>query len=279
MSFSINDSYNKNTPSWGAGIRFNCQFSKAEVSADTFLAQDINGQRHSVLQMSSAQLQSLFTKLASYVRDAGDVFSRESSARAFFVVAARLAMGENIPQNQEMRISRVLGFMYERVQYCNMESKQRNACAWSAELILTEGNFNGCVEAVKLFKALYDEMSVQLQSASQATYISSFDVSEAIEEKAAGKAYSGAGHAIIAIGDDYYDVTNFTQTNNLQFLKLRVTQNRYDKTVNYGDGQGDVTHTFRLFNPGMLYTEEKGPGGSTDATIQAIQTYFSADNP
>jgi hypothetical protein len=260
--------------------RINCQFSKnkTQLSVDDFVAQNITEQRNSVLQMPESQLKAFFTKLASYVRDANDAGSSRSATQAFLVVSAKLARGVEAPQSQDVRVSRVLGVMYDKVKYCGEveNSKGRDACAWTGALVLAEGNFNGCVEAAVLFKALYDELSAQLDASfPKATYVSSFDLTQASQENTAGQPYSGAGHAVIAIGASYYDVTNFTQTNDPDAIKLTVTQDTYAKKVNYNDGQGEGVHTFRLFSPGKIYTTEKAPGGSTEATLEAINKYFT----
>lgn len=136
-----------------------------------------NSQKKQLLSSSSNKEKStLFRTLRQHYNAAGSLNSKKNCSESILFLSVDLV--RNMPQQDSNVINNnvinVLKFMQKNLSYAGeiRNAKPRDAAQWSGLDVLSEGNFNGCVEATKLFMVLMKGVS----SGSDIKYISSFSL-------------------------------------------------------------------------------------------------------
>jgi hypothetical protein len=115
---------------------------------------------------------------------------------------------------QELAVN-VIKFMNKNIKFAGdvNGARNRDACQWSGEKVIEEGNFNGCVEAVKAFKALFTEAAKAKGFSAKCEYVSSFNVSWATPDNVNNNISDPPGHAMAKLttnkGSYLLDATRF----------------------------------------------------------------------
>jgi hypothetical protein len=182
-----------------------------------FVESDPDTQRAVLQKMDNYARIQLFHAVSQLYQHAGEV-SKEMCAQAYLRIAACSIVNTRPCNTIEDLIKNTMMMINNNVSFVNNvpenELPSRDAAQWSGARAFAQGNFNGCVEAAKIFYELYNEVIAQKGNPNlgQCRYLSSFDQTKA---PLMNRTDSPAGHALVEVpygnGVIYVDATQCRQ--------------------------------------------------------------------
>lgn len=172
-----------------------------QISAEDFISMSQDDQKSIVNRLNNNDKKKLFSEVRQAFANAATGQGKDKCTLAALQVSIDIINNMAPCQDYKQLAVNVLKFMHENIKYANdMENAPpRDACMFSGEQVLSEGNYNGCAEAAKLFEALYTRCAEQKGFSSvSCAYTSSFDVDRANPKMIQGND-TPWGHAVIEL--------------------------------------------------------------------------------
>jgi hypothetical protein len=273
------------------------KFTSDEVSANnaaftkTFIEADRNVQLEILKKMTPEAKQRLFESLKKHYACAGDQRSKERSEQALIITGADMINSQPGSNFRDISIN-VMRFMGNNLDYISgaidsvkengtKPPTSRDACEFSVGEVLLEGNYNGCVEAAKVFQALFNEAAAQKGSSARAEYVSAFDT-DYTDPAYISSHKDQPGHALVEIrlGNETFlmdtsrcDDGSFRMSERPTFdeLEKRMIINHQDANNEYSIPTNEGIKKLHIFNRGMIFKTETE---ATAATKSAAKDHY-----
>ncbi|MEE8638368.1 MAG: hypothetical protein V3T21_04895 [Candidatus Margulisiibacteriota bacterium] len=266
----------------------NAAFTKA------FLGANRQVQLALLCRMSEKDKLVLFRSIQEHARSAGDSESQKSCLKATSIVGASIAANMRPINNFQDLALNTLMFMHNNIKYVGnvINPKSRDAAEWSGARVLAEGNYNGCVEAVKLFIELYKEAALQKGfTAVACAYTSSFNLSWATPENLAS-GQTPSGHAMVELKQagrvllinaamfEHPVLSNNRQDQSSNFLAEHAFIVKVDESGKYFMDIDGHPEQYQLFGRGIVPIGQENPNNlfdpttSNGATRLAVKKYL-----
>lgn len=268
------------------------------ISAKDFITKSQDEQRKIANQLDNNARQKLFDEIRQSYADVDNGEAKNQRILAALEVSVCIINNMTPYLDYKQLAVNVLKFMHANMSYVDTikDAPPRDACMFSGEQVLAEGNFNGCAEAAKLFEALYTRCAEQNGFIFvNCAYASSFNV-----DRANLKAVQGDdapwGHAVVELeqeGESFlvnaarfiHPLLGVQQAISLQGLEMNEIFLHADKNGIYKmtikDGSGnDRQETYKLFakgkynlqsNPENLFDPKTSDGATRTAILNFLE--------
>lgn len=254
--------------------------AKESAFTKAFLVSDKQVQLDLLRAMELKDKVVLLQSVQEHYRGAGDPGSQKSCLKAAVTVGANVTANLRRANNFQDLALNTLIFMHKNIKYAgNIDGAiSRDAAEWSGPQVLAEGNYNGCVESVKLFMELYKEAARQKGfTATDCAYSSSFSLSWATPENLASK-QAPSGHAMVelkqAVQTLFVNAAMFEhpalsdpgQVQSDKFLTENDFVVKVDKSGKYSLAIDGRPEQYQLFGRGIIPAKQENPGDLFDPT-------------
>ncbi|MFC1496722.1 hypothetical protein ACFL52_04830 [Candidatus Margulisiibacteriota bacterium] len=245
-------------------------------------------------KMSEKNKLALLRSIQEHARSAGDRKSLKCCQKAASIVGVSILSNIRPINNFQDLALNTLTFMHKNFEYVknSVNPKSRDAAEWSGERILAEGNYNGCVEAVKLFIELYNKVALRKGfKAVTITYLSSFNLSWATPKNLAS-GQPPSGHAMVELKQagrvllinaarfEHPILSKSRQDKSSIFLAKHAFIINADKSGKYFMDINGHPEQYQLFGRGIVPMRQENPKdlfdptASNGATRIAVKKYL-----
>lgn len=264
-------------------------FAEDRISGDftkNFMQSGESEQVKLIGRLTPEARKELFISLKEHYTSAGDSMSKMMCINALQVLSYGLIADMEPNNNIYDLIKNVLVFMNNNIKYQSDVSflEQRDCCQWTGGQVLAEGNFNGCVEAAKLFLDLFKGAAQRKRlEYGSCGYVSSFPVNWAkIRAQESNFGREGIpGHALIEIEPLngkrlLVDAAMFPDVEAGEVSSIIKYADEND--IYYKDTDEGPNQPYKLFGRGVMYSAHDGTDGSDEATKRAVIKWLELEN-